>query len=678
MHRTASIAPILLAAACAGNSIPDPEPMPETAAPTAAPAAPTEVEATIANNGQVLLSGMPGPDPSMRARLNPYQEVRGASFADWSADGDAIYIATRFANVSQLHRVAMPMGARRQLTFGEEPIGGAERRPGREELLYAMDEGGSEFDQLWLFDPNTGRARRLTDGASRNGAASFSPDGDRLAFTSTRRNGRSNDVWLMDPDDPDAARVIVEAPDGSYWLTADWSPDGRRLLIGQYVSINDSRVHLLDLDSGELTRLLGGDDAPAAHGDARFDATGRGILFTSDARGEFNALYHARLQNDADADGATRVGDWREVAPGIDWDVEGIVLSKDRTRAAFAVNENGRSVLYLLDPSSLEHRAVPDLPVGLLGGVVFSPDGSRIGLTMNTATSPSDAWSLELGGPLEVRGRTRWTESEVGGLNPETFVEPEAVAYETWDGREIPAWLYVPRGEGPHPVVVYIHGGPESQYRPGFSSIFQSWIAELGVAVIAPNVRGSSGYGKTYLTLDNAERREDSVRDIGALLDWIAARPELDQERVVVYGGSYGGYMVLASLVHYSDRLAGGVDIVGISDFRTFLQNTQDYRRDLRRAEYGDERDPAMAEFFDRVSPLRQASRIHAPLFVVQGQNDPRVPATEAEQIVRAVRDSGYDVWYMNALNEGHGYARKENADLLRDYAAMFIAGVVR
>ena len=237
----------------------------------------------------------------------------------------------------------------------------------------------------------------------------------------------------------------------------------------------------------------------------------------------------------------------------------------------------------------------------------------------------------------------------------------------------IPAFVYRPDGPGPHPVIVSIHGGPEGQARPTFSATYQLWIERLNAAVIVPNVRGSAGYGKTYLQLDNGMRREDSVRDIGALLDWIGEQPELDQERVAVFGGSYGGYMVLASSVHYSDRLKAAVDIVGISNFVTFLENTQDYRRDLRRPEYGDERDPEMRAHLQAISPLNNVEEIDVPMFVVQGENDPRVPVSEAEQMVAALRAQGSPVWYMNALNEGHGYRKKENRDLFSEATVLFL-----
>ncbi len=251
------------------------------------------------------------------------------------------------------------------------------------------------------------------------------------------------------------------------------------------------------------------------------------------------------------------------------------------------------------------------------------------------------------------------------------------IAWRSFDQREISGFLYRPRTPGPHPVIVQIHGGPESQFRPGFSSTIQYWVNELGVAVIAPNVRGSDGYGRDFLALDDGPLREDSVRDIGALLDWIGGQASLDKGRVVVYGGSYGGYMVLASMVQYNDRLAGAVDIVGISNFATFLENTSGYRRDLRRAEYGDERDPEMRAVFDRISPLNNIARVNKPMLVVHGFNDPRVPVSEAEQVYAAVRGNGGEAWLMIAMNEGHGFARRENQQSQREAETLFLRRVL-
>jgi dipeptidyl aminopeptidase/acylaminoacyl peptidase len=287
--------------------------------------------------------------------------------------------------------------------------------------------------------------------------------------------------------------------------------------------------------------------------------------------------------------------------------------------------------------------------------------GGELAFSIASARSTSDIYSVAADGGKVAR----WTESELGGLVAERLVEPELIRWTSFDGREITGFLYRadPKFKGKRPVIINIHGGPEGQSRPIFQGRNNYFMNELGVAMIFPNVRGSSGYGKSYVALDNADRREDSVRDIGALLDAIAKRDDLDPQRVMVTGGSYGGYMTLACATFYNDRLRCALDIVGISHFGTFLKNTESYRRDLRRVEYGDERDPKMAEFFERTAPLNNASKITKPLFVVQGGNDPRVPLSEAEQIVAKVRQNGSPVWYLMARDEGHGFRKKGNAD---------------
>ncbi len=623
-----------------------------------------EVERRTLNDGMLVLEDIPVIPPAIVDDLNRYQNVRSASFLDWTEDGGSLYVSTRFGETAQIHRVDAPGGARRQLTFFDEPVSQVSRQPGGTRLVFAMDAGGNEFTQLFVFDPVASEARLVTDGESRNGGVVWDRSGERVAYQSTRRNGASNDVWLMPLDEPEAARMILAAPDGTWWGPADFDESGDRLLILNYVSITDTRIHLLDTEDGDTVRLAGGDGTPSSNWPVGFDRDGEGFWFITDRNGEFRQLAWQPLEP-----GAEPV----IVTADIPWDLERMVFSEDRRRAAFSVNEDGLSRLYLLDPESRRYRAVAGLPTGLIGAFRFSPDGARLGMTLNTSQTPSDTFVLALGDkPLQHGGLTRWTYSEVGGLDTERFVEPELVRFESFDGLSVPAWVYRPDGEGPFPVVVSIHGGPESQARPVFSSTYQMWLAKLGVAVVVPNVRGSAGYGKSYLALDNGFLREDSVRDIGALLDWIAAQPDLDEGRVAVFGGSYGGYMVLASAVHYSDRLDAAVDIVGISNFVTFLENTEDYRRDLRRVEYGDERDPEMRAHLEKISPLNNVDRMAVPMLVVQGENDPRVPVTEAEQIVAALREKGETVWYMNALNEGHGYAKKENRDVYQQAVALF------
>lgn len=599
-----------------------------------------------------------------------YQNVRAAAFRAWSPDGNSIFVSTGFGDVDSLHKVEMPLGARRQQTFFDEPFRGVVRRPGGAELLFTRDTGGSEFAQIFRFDPTTGETEMLSDGESRNGEIVWDRRGSRLAFQSTRRNGAANDIWIMDPNNAGAAEIAFESKDGSRWAPKEFSSSGSKLLVENYVSITDSRVHVIDLDSGESTLLAGGPDNLSFNEPVAFDDENDGVWIITDQDGEFNRL--AWQPNEPG--GAAEI-----ITAKIPWNVSGAAISHDRKRMVFVTNEDGISRLYLLNPATRIFRRVDNIPTGILFGITFSPDDSRIGMTLNTPRTPSDSFVLELGPTaLEYGELTRWTESEVGGLDTTAFRTPELVHYPTFDSvdgkrREIPAWVYKPAGDGPHPVVISIHGGPESQARPSFSITYQMWLDKLGAAVIRPNVRGSNGYGKTYLGLDNGFQREDSVKDIGALLDWIETQPDLDASRVAVFGGSYGGYMVLASAVHYSDRLKAVVDVVGISNFVTFLENTQDYRRDLRRVEYGDERDPAMREHLQSISPLNNVEKIAVPMFVVQGQNDPRVPVTEAAQMVEALRAQGHTVWYMNALNEGHGYKKRENRDVYQQATVLFL-----
>ena len=618
----------------------------------------------LENNGNLILENIPPIPMSIKEELSKFQNVRSAAFRGFSNTEDGVFISTRFGNVSQLHYVGSPGAARTQITYFQEPIGSTSIHPTGSSIAFTMDKGGTENAQIYLLDPNSASSKMLTDGASRNGGPLWSNAGDQLAFQSTKRNGRSNDVWVMSSDDPQNSELILESPDGTWWGAADWSEDDQRVLIQNYISVSNSKVYIVDLKTKKKTLVLGEKDLASVNSALAFDGKDDGIFFITDKYGLFNQLAYHDLETQ----------DVTVISNDIPWDVDGFAISEDGNRAAFVVNENGYSSVYLLNPKSLKSRKVKAMPIGTIGGLQFSKDNKNLGLTLNTFQSPSDTYLLELSrSPLGYGKLIRWTFSEVGGLDTTKFVEPELIDYESFDGRKIPAFVYANKSDEPQPVIISIHGGPEGQSRPRFSSTYQLWASSLNAAIITPNVRGSDGYGKEYLSLDNGYKREDSVKDIGALLDWIETQPHLDSERVAVYGGSYGGYMVLASAVHYSDRLKAAIDVVGISNFVTFLKNTKDYRRDLRRVEYGDERDPDMEAFLQRISPNNNVDRINVPMFVVQGENDPRVPVTEAEQVVQSLRDNGKMVWYMNALNEGHGYRKKENRDIYQQAVIVFL-----
>ena len=627
------------------------------------------VSRTEANNGNLIMEDVPLIPTEIVDSLNRFQNVRSARFAAWQKDGSGLFVRTRFGDVDQLHRVDMPGSARYQLTYDDEPLGTVYKQPGGSQLIFTRDAGGSEFTQIFMLDPAAGGAVMLTDGESRNGQVSWDRGGRRIAYQSTRRNGAANDIWLMDPEEPGNAEMILESPDGTWWGPSEFSATGNRLLALNYVSVADSRVHLVDLDSG-TAKLLAGGGAQTTNYPVAFDDDNDGFWLITSQGSNFQQLAWQSLEPGAKPEAITT---------DIKWDVTDAVISHDRRRIAFTVNEDGMSQVYLMDTRTRDIRRVDNIPLGVAFGLAFSPNDRKLAMTLNTAATPSDTFVLDLGPePLQFGRLVRWTNSEVGGLDTSQFQKPRWKTYATFDKvdglhRQIPAWVYTPPGEGPFPVVISIHGGPESQARPVFSSTYQMWLQKLGVAVVVPNVRGSNGYGKEYLGLDNGFKREDSVKDIGALLDWIERQPNLDADRVAVFGGSYGGYMVLASAVHFSDRLKAVVDIVGISSFVTFLENTQDYRRDLRRAEYGDERDPEMRAHLEKISPVNNVDKINVPIFVVQGQNDPRVPVTESEQMVEALRKNGNAVWYMNALNEGHGYRKKENRDIYQQATVLFL-----
>jgi dipeptidyl aminopeptidase/acylaminoacyl peptidase len=617
------------------------------AAPAAAPAA------VIAPPPSLVADGIPPVPVAVAAAVRRYTEARSAGLADWHPTRRALLVSTRFGNTPQIHEVAAPLGARRQLTFFDEPITGAsyEPRAGRY-FVFGKDVGGNEFGQLYRYDVATGAVTLLTDGGrSQNGGARWSTAGDRVAYTSTRRNGTDRDLYVMDPLDPKRSDRRLLQVTGGGWGVADWSPDDRQLLVLEYRSVNQSRLHLVDVATGRRAPLLPDERDTVAYGDARFARDGRGVYLTTDRGSEFQRLAYLDL--------ATRAV--TPLTAGIPWDVEQFDLSRDGRTVAFVTNEAGASRLHLMDAGTRRPRAVAGLPAGVVGGVRWRPDSREVAFTVASARSPSDVYSVD----RESGAATRWTESELGGLVASELVEPALVRWPSFDRREITGFYYRPpaRFAGKRPVIVNIHGGPEGQSRPGFQGRTNYYLNELGVAVIYPNVRGSTGYGKTFVKLDNGARREDSVKDIGALLDWIARQPELDATRVMVTGGSYGGYMTLAVATRYNDRVRCALDVVGISNFNTFLRNTESYRRDLRRVEYGDERDPRMRAFFERTAPLNNAARITKPLFVVQGGNDPRVPRTEAEQMVARVKRNGTPVWYLMATDEGHGFRKKGNVD---------------
>lgn len=609
--------------------------------------------------GQLVYEGALAASPELQATISPYYEVRAAVFEDWLADGSML-VATRFGQTEQIHHIAKPLGARTQLTFFDEPITVAKAQPGAARFAYRRDEGGSEYYQGFLRDLS-GQEVRLTRPETRNSDFVFSKDGRQVAWSQVTPGDPNYDIMIADAANPEGRRVVLEGEGAMSPL--EISADGRRMLLTRYNSVADVELFVLDVASGDLTRL-GPSDRKVHHAGAAFGPDAASVVTLSDDGSEMTRPVVFDLAS----------GAMRDLDAGADWPAEGFDLSPDGRTIAYVVNEEGYSKVVLRDVASGRVLPGPDLPQGVLTALKFSPDGARLGLSLSTYNASGDVWSYDLAG----RELTRWTESELGGLDAEALVEPDLFRYTTFDDRSIPAFIYRPEGASEKlPVVIQIHGGPEGQELPSFSARRQSWVKELGAAVIIPNVRGSSGYGKTFLSLDNAEKREDSVKDIGALLDWVAQQPDLDASRVAVVGQSYGGYMALAVAAHYNDRLVGVIDLYGISDFATFLENTEGYRRDLRRAEYGDERDPVMRAVFEKIAPINMSDRMKKPMMIYQGANDPRVPASESEQMVAKLRDQGTEVWYVLAKDEGHGVHKKANQEAVRTTEVQFLKSVL-
>ncbi|TSA04222.1 MAG: S9 family peptidase [Nitrospiraceae bacterium] len=611
-------------------------------------------ENAIAPGENLVVEGIPPVPASLVETVGRYTEFRRAAFLSWHPTKREMLIRTRFAETPQIHRVQAPGGARAQLTFFTDATRGAAYPPkGGDWFVFAKDSAGNEFYQLYRYDLASGASTLLTDGNSRNSNAVWSNNGDRLVYSSTRRNGKDTDLYVVNPADPHSDQLLAKL-EGSGWRALDWSPDDRTLLMLEFISINESHLWRLGAATGEkilLTPKNGPE--PVSYGGGRFSKDGKGLYVTTDRGSEFHRLAHIDL--------ATMLHTY--LTDAIVWGVEDFDLSRDGKRLAFVTNEDGVGVLHIMDVTTGQLQAAPKFPVGIISGLQWHANGTDLGLTVESVRSPADAYSFNLAtGTVE-----RWTHSETGGLNSDSFPEPELVRWKSFDGRTLSGFLYLPpsRFAGRRPVAMSIHGGPESQARPQFLARHNYWLNELGVALLYPNVRGSTGYGKTFLKLDNGLLREDAYKDIGALLDWIATRPELDAGRVMVFGTSYGGHMALAVGTRYADRICCLLDIVGISNIVTFLQNTEAYRQSLRRVEYGDERDPTMRAFLDRIAPVNNADKLKKPLFVVQGKNDPRVPLSEAEQMVATARRNGAPVWYLMARDEGHGFAKKKNADFL-------------
>jgi dipeptidyl aminopeptidase/acylaminoacyl peptidase len=631
-------------------------------APGGAPAS------TLTPPEALSIEGMPPIPARIAAAMAPYSQSRRATFRSWHPTRREILIATRFGDTDQIHRVAMPGGARTQLTFVAGGLGGGQRlsygaawqQAGGEYFLYQRDTGGNEAFQNYRFDLATGQTTLITDGSSRNTLGAWSRKGDRLAYASTRRNNTDFDLYVVDPAAPAGDRLVA-ALEGE-WDVVDWTPGDDAVLALQTISVAETYLWRIDVPTGQKRLLTPKGPEPVSYRGAALTSDGRGLLLTSDRGSDFQRL--ARLD--------TVTGALALLTDRLDGDVEEFTLSPDGSVVAFAVNQDGRSTLHLLDLATGRERPSPSIATGVVTNLRWHRNGVDLAFDFQSPKTPGDVYSLNVKtGVVE-----RWTTSETGGLNPSALADPEIVKWKSFDGLAISGVMYRPpaRFTGPRPVMINVHGGPErEQARPTWIGRSNYFLNELGVAIIYPNFRGSWGFGKAFRDLDNGVKRDDATRDIGALLDWIATRADLDHARVMITGASFGGYLTLTSFVAYNDRIRCAFAGFPISNLVTQLESIEPSRRDGRRVEYGDERVADVRAFLIKTAPVTNADRIRHPLFLAHGQNDPRVPIGESEQMAAAVRKNGTPLWFMIGKDEGHGFVRQANGAFLFHAWAWFM-----
>ena len=616
-------------------------------------------EDVLKPNANLVMDGVPPIPMETMRKVAPYNDFKPSRLYSWHPIRREMILGQRLKNTMQVHRVSEPGAPLEPITDFRDGVFGAAYQPTTGEyFVFPRAEGGNETYRIYRFDVATKEVTAFSPESERAGGLAVARKGNLVAYTTqpVDRNNPDKKVWTkvhtVDPLKPKTDKVIATL-DGGGWFNFSFSEDGRQLAFVEYRSAADSDIWVMDVATGKKRKVTrAARDEKVSWTKPRFSKDGKAIFATNDRGSEFKRLVYMPLSGG------------KEIPLTKDkFDVDDFEISFDANRIAFITNESGSHVLRFIDLATKKELPRPPLFDGVISGLEWRAKSDEVGFTVTSARSAGDVFSYD----VKENKLARWTNGNNPALNTSEFAEPRLIKWKSFDGLQISGFHYHPPAKftGKRPVVINVHGGPEGQARAGFIGSVNYLVSELGVAVIYPNVRGSSGFGKTFLTLDDGRKRVDSVKDLGALLDWIKEQPDLDADRVQIRGGSYGGYMTLASAYLLSDRIAGAISIVGISNFVTFLERTESYRRDLRRVEYGDERDPDMRKYLEEISPLNHTAEMKKPLFVVQGYNDPRVPYTEAEQITAQMKQAGTPVWFLMARDEGHGFAKKDNTDFL-------------
>lgn len=604
---------------------------------------------------------LPKVPASLVREVGPYTRMSAYGLAGWHPSKRELWAKAITPSYSAISGVAEAGNSPQPHTLIPSNVYDVYYSPQETSLVYVKDTDGNELFQLYAFDLSRNKSTLISDGKSRNTEPVWSNKGDRVIYSSNRRNRIDIDLYAVSPSDPTTTRLLAEADGGGYLKVFDWSPDDRQALFYNWLSTNESYLYVVDVASGKKTLLTPKDGTEKVSYDfAQFSGDGKGIYLTTDRDSEFLRLAYMDL--------ATKSVTY--LSENIKWNIELFSMSPDRKTLAFVSNEDGVSRLHLLDTSTNKSRDLSWPVMGIISNLRWHNNSTDLAFVFSSARSVWDIYSVD----VRTNKVTRWLRGSSNGIDVDKFAEPELIHWKSFDNREISGLLYRPPAKftGKRPVIIDIHGGPDNQARPDFNGPDNYFVTELGIAKIFPNVRGSTGYGKSFLRLDDGYKREDAVRDIGALLDWIRAQPNLDADRVMITGGSYGGYVALSVAANYSDRIRAAQSLSGPSNIATFLEHTEDWLRDRWREEYGDERDPKMRAYLDRIAPLTNAQKIKKPLMIVQGENDARVRTTEADQIVKAVRKTGAPVWYLLAKNEGHDFTQS-TLDLQLFETVMFV-----
>jgi dipeptidyl aminopeptidase/acylaminoacyl peptidase len=605
--------------------------------------------------------GIPKVPTELAQQVKRYTGAYGLPLAGWHPDKRELWVKG-ISSASWVARIEAPEAAQKTwiyLRFGG--IYDVYFQPQAKYLIYNRDTDGDESFQMYLYNIENRSSTCLSEGKSRNTEFVWSNSGEKVAYSFSPAKGQGVNLSLINPFDPKSNRLLVEST-GNYLKAYDWSPDDKEVVFCEFISNTQSKLWLVNPDTNGKRLLMGKSEKERGYfSRPRFSKDGKGIYLITDYNSDVRYLAYLNLAD----------GQLRNLTAAFKWDVDEFRLSPDGKTIAFVINEDGISRLYLLDTGSGQHKPVTSLPVGIISGLVWHNNSTDLAFNFKSSRTPNDVYSLNA---VTLKSE-RWSKSVTGGVDTEKLSQPELIRWKSFDGRTISGFVYRPPATftGKRPVIIDIHGGPEEQYRPEYGYDDNYFMSELGVAKIYPNVRGSSGFGKAFLKLDDGVRREDAVKDIGALLDWIKTQPDLDADRVMLLGGSYGAYLALASAVHYDNRIRGVVSESGVSNLASFVANTEGWRRDVQRAEYGDERDPKIRTFMEKTAPLNNVQKIKKPLLIIHGQNDPRNPVSEAEAMVQAAKKAGNPVWYLLAKDEGHGFAKTPNRNYKLYVTILFV-----